>query len=212
MVENIHDARQGHKTITALMEDIVKKFEHLYQVISNREFLRMESLGGEIPFFISAFDPKQQVEVEKAIRSLKNKLETNGIPVLELNLYDIALELLNKELGEGEIFELEKNMDKNEFKDALQSTLNIREVFMPHIKELIDDSQAKVYFLTGIGMVFPFIRSHTILNNLQNVAKDAPTVAFFAGEYNGYSLELFGLMKDDNYYRAFNISNYKLKR
>ena len=48
------------------MEDIVKKFEHLYQVISNREFLRMESLGGEIPFFISAFDPKQQVEVEKA--------------------------------------------------------------------------------------------------------------------------------------------------
>jgi len=44
------------------------------------------------------------------------------------------------------------------------------------------------------------------------VAKNAPTVAFFAGEYSGYSLELFGLMKDDNYYRAFNIANYKLKK
>ncbi len=194
------------------MEDIVKKFEHLYKVISNKEFLRMESLGGEIPFFIAAFDPKQQIEVDRAIRSLKNKLETNGIPVLELNLYDIALELLNEELGEGEIFELEKTMDKNEFKEALQSILDINEVLVPKIKGMIDDASAKVYFLTGIGLVFPFIRSHNVLNNLQNVAKKAPTIAFFAGEYNGYSLELFGLMKDDNYYRAFNIANYKLKK
>jgi hypothetical protein len=194
------------------MEDIVTKFEHLYKVVTNQEFLRMESLGGEIPFFISAYDPKQQVEVDRAIRSLKNKLETNGIPVLELNLYDIALELLNSELGEGEIFELEKSMDKTEFKEALQSITDINEVLIPKIKSLIDESSAKVYFLTGIGLVFPFIRSHNVLNNLQNVAKKAPTIAFFAGEFNGYSLELFGLMKDDNYYRAFNIANYKLKK
>ena len=194
------------------MEDIVKKFEHLYQVISNQEFLRMESLGGEIPFFIAAFDPKQQNDVERAIKKLKNKLDTNGIPVLELNLYDIALELLNDGLGDGEIFELEKTMDKREFKQALQSTLDINEVLIPKIKNMIENSSAKVYFLTGIGLVFPFIRSHNVLNNLQNIAKKAPTVAFFAGDYNGYSLELFGLMKDDNYYRAFNIANYKLKK
>lgn len=194
------------------MEDIAKKFEHLYHVISTEEFLRMESLGGEIPFFISAFDAKQQNEVDKAIKSLKNKLELNGIPVLELNLLDIALELLNQELGEGEIFELEKQMDKSEFKVAIQSTLDIHEVLLPKIKSMIDNSAAKVYFLTGIGLVFPFIRSHNVLNNLQNIAKNAPTVAFFEGNYNGLSLELFGLLKDDNYYRAFNMDYYKLKK
>ncbi len=194
------------------MEDIVKKFEHLFKVISNEEFLRMESLGGEIPFFVSAFDGKQQLEVDSAIRGLKNKLETHGIPVLELNLYDIAMGLLGEELGEGEIFELEKTMDKLELKEALQSILDIQEVLMPRIKSIIDSHQAKVYFLTGIGLVYPFIRSHNVLNNLQNVAKEAPTVMFFSGEYNGYSLELFGLLKDDNYYRAFNIDNYKLKK
>jgi hypothetical protein len=193
------------------MEDIAKKFEHLYQVISTEEFLRMESLGGEIPFFIFPFDARLQCEVDKAIRGLKNKLEKNGIPVLELNLYDISIEILNKELGEGEIFELERSMNKREFKDALQSTLNIKEVLIPRIKEIIDTNPARVYFLTGIGMVYPYIRSHNVLNNLQNVARNAPTLAFFAGEYNGYSLELFGLLKDDNYYRAFNIDNYKLK-
>jgi len=142
------------------MEDIVKKYEHLYKVISTEEFLRMESLGGEIPFFISAYDAKQQIEVDRAIRGLKNKLETNGIPILELNLYDISMEILTEELGVGEIFELEKSMDKREFKESLQSTLDLNEVLIPRIKSFIDASAAKVYFLIGIGLVFPFIRSH----------------------------------------------------
>ena len=76
---------------------------------------------------------------------------------------------------------------------------------MPKIKEKIEAAEANVNFLTGIGLVFPFIRSHNILNNLQNVAKEAPTIAFFPGEYDGHALNLFGLLKDDNYYRAFNI-------
>jgi hypothetical protein len=193
------------------MEDISKKFDHLYNVIFTEEFLRMESLGGEIPFFISAFDAHQQNDIDSAIKGLKKKLENNGIPVLELNLYDISMDILNNELGDGEIFELEKTMDKRQFKEALQSTLDINEVLIPKIKKIIEGSLARVYFLTGIGMVFPFIRSHNVLNNLQNVAKKAPTVAFFAGEYSGHSLELFGLMKDDNYYRAFNMDAYKQK-
>jgi hypothetical protein len=193
------------------MKKISEGFEHLFQVVSTKDFLEMKSLGGEIPFFIFPFEAREQVEVDKAIRGLKNKLENNGISVLEINLYDLSMEIINQELGEGEIFTLEKEMDKDEFKEALQSMLDMNEVLMPAISQLIQNSRAKVYFLTGIGLVFPFIRSHNILNNLQNVAKDAPTVAFFPGKYNGYSLELFGLLKDDNYYRAFNIDNYKLK-
>jgi hypothetical protein len=83
--------------------------------------------------------------------------------------------------------------------------LNIHEVLLPKIKQLIEESEAQVYFLTGIGLVFPFIRSHTVLNNLQSIAKDSPTITFFPGDYNGHTLNLFGLLKDDNYYRAFNI-------
>ncbi|MBB6610496.1 DUF1788 domain-containing protein [Pontibacter sp. Tf4] len=193
------------------MNSVAEGFEHLYKVISSSDFLEMKSLGGEIPFFISPHEAKDQVEVDKAIKGLRNKLKNHGIPVLEINLYDLAMMIINRELGQGEIFELEKEMEKDEFKEALQSILDINEVLMPAIRQLIASSGAKVYFLTGIGLVFPFIRSHNILNNLQNVAKDAPTVAFFPGKYNGYSLELFGLLKDDNYYRAFNIDNYKLK-
>jgi hypothetical protein len=191
-------------------EDISVKFKHLLQVLSMDKFLKMEALGGEIPFFISAYNPEQEIEVSKAIKGLKNKLENDGLIVLELNLYNITMEILNDQLGEGEIFELEKEMDKEEFKGALQSVMDINEVFMPKIKTLIDSSKANIYFVTGVGTCYPFIRSHNVLNNLQNIAKEAPTVMFFPGRYTGQSLELFGMLKDDNYYRAFNIDNYKI--
>ena len=35
------------------MEDISGKFSHLYKVVLSKRFLSKESLGGEIPFFIS---------------------------------------------------------------------------------------------------------------------------------------------------------------
>lgn len=194
------------------MENISTKFTHLFKVISSQRFLRMEALGGEIPFFIAAYEVQQTQEVEKAIKALIKKLGTAGVPVLELNLFDIAIELLEEELGMEELQQIELDMDKEEFKDALQSVLDIQEVFMPRIKEKIDASTAKVYFLTGVGMVFPFMRAHNLLNNLQNVAKDAPTVTFFPGAYNGNALNLFNVMQNDNYYRAFNIENIETKQ
>ena len=67
-----------------------------------------------------------------------------------------------------------------------------------------------ILFLTGIGEVFPYIRSHNVLNNLQSVVTGKPMLVFFPGRYEqsdtlGSSLVLFGRLKDDQYYRAKNI-------
>ena len=192
------------------MEDISKKFKHLYKIISSKKFLNKEGLGGEIPFYISAYDARQETEIKEAIKLLIKKLETSGIHSLEINLYDIVCEILEEKGGMDRMYRVEKKKSKDKFLKALQSSLNIHEVLMPSIKTKIEKTNAKVYFLTGIGSVFPYIRSHNVLNNLQNIAKEAPTVAFFPGEYDGHSLNLFGLLKDDNYYRAFPIEKIKL--
>jgi hypothetical protein len=193
------------------MEDITAKFDHLYKVISSPVFLNKEALGGEIPFFISAYDARQECMVKQAIKGLINKLETSGIAVLELNLYDLVCEILEQKGGMERMFRIEKDKSKEKFLRALQSSLNIHQVLMPLISKKITSANAKVYFLTGIGLVYPYIRSHNILNNLQNTAKDAPTLMFFPGQYDGHSLKLFGLLRDDNYYRAFNIENIEVR-
>ena len=193
------------------MGDLTRKFSHLYNVVSSQRFLSKEALGGEIPFFISAYEAEQELEVRDSIKRLIKKLDTFGVPVLEINLYDLTCDILEEKGGMDRMFKVEKSKSKEKFLRALQSSLNIHQVMMPLIEKKIKSSEAKVYFLTGIGLVFPFIRSHTVLNNLQNIAKEAPTLAFFPGEYDGHSLNLFGQLKDDNYYRAFNIDKIEAK-
>ena len=65
--------------------------------------------------------------------------------------------------------------------------------------------EAQAIFLTGIGSVYPLIRSHEILNNLHAFLDDKPLIVFFPGAYDMQSLKLFNCLSDNNYYRAFRL-------
>lgn len=195
--------------LTMALENLDKKFARLYDIVSQNSFLAMESLGGEIPFYVSTYNPKQQIEAEKHIKALKNRLETSGIPVLEINLYHLCLDMLRGRGILDKLLEKEPGMNKERFVKSLQAPLDIEKNLIPAIAERYKAGEYKLVFLTGVGLVFPYIRSHTVLNNLQSVIKEAPTIMFFPGVYSGTSLELFGKLKDDNYYRAFSLDHYK---
>ena len=145
-----------------------------------------------------------------AVRQLKNELADKGIAVLEINLYDLVVEILKDE-GDWEwLIENETTLSRDELKEELQGILDTETVLIPAIVKKMKMASFSVMFITGVGEVFPYIRSHNILNNLQRVAKEQPTVMFFPGKYqhslaSGASLRLFDKLTDDKYYRAFNI-------
>ena len=190
---------------------VVKNEQHLLDVMSGKRFLQMEGLSNEVPFFIYPYDPEDALKVAQAKKRLKNKLATqHGINVYEVNLYDLCVELL-KERGVWErVLALELDQEKDDFREALQGMLDPQLHIAPAIRSRIEDGEFDIFFLTGIGEVFPFIRSHNVLNNLQSVVTGKPMLMFFPGRYEqsdalGSSLVLFGRLKDDQYYRAKNI-------
>jgi len=191
-------------------KNLKDQFSHLYEVISSERFLKKRGLGNEVPFFICPYDPKDAVEVEKHKRALVKKFDLNRVRVLEMNLYDLSIDLL-KERGIWErLLAMETSVSKGELKELLQGVLDPAARLVPVIAARLAEREHDVIFLSGVGEVFPYIRSHNVLNNLQSTAKDRPTVMFFPGEYthsreSGASLDLFGRLHDDKYYRAFNI-------
>ncbi len=192
-----------------------ERADHLFKVISSERFMNKGGLGNEVPFFICPFQPKDAPDMERLRKQLINKLEQSGIQVLDINLYDLALEILEQNGDLEWYISQEHTMSKDEFKDELQGILDVETILTPAIAERMQLSDFHVMFLSGVGEIFPYIRSHTILNNLQSTAKDKPTVMFFPGAYtqsleNGASLDLFGLLHDDKYYRAFNIYSYEV--
>lgn len=191
--------------------ELSRQEEHIFAVLSGSRFLKMEGLSNEVPFFIYPYPAERALEVAKAKRRIKTRLATEkGIGVREVNLYDLSVELLKNRGDWDEVLEVESTIDKSEFTEMLRSMLNPQQHLAPAIREKIADSNFDIVFLTGIGEVFPYIRSHNVLNNLQSVVTGKPMLMFFPGRYEqsetlGSSLVLFGRLKDDQYYRAKNI-------
>ena len=184
--------------------------EHLFAVLSGQRFLRMEGLSNEVPFFIYPYDAEDALAVADSKKRIKRRLANKGIEVREVNLYDLSVEILKERGDWDEVLEVEPQLDKAEFTEMLQSMLNPQQHLAPAIREKIADGAFDIFFLTGIGEVFPYIRSHNVLNNLQSVVSGKPMLMFFPGRYEqsdtlGSSLVLFGQLMDDQYYRAKNI-------
>lgn len=192
-----------------------ERFDHLLSLISSRRFLNREGLGNEVPFFICPFAPSEALEMAGLTKTLIGRLGQEGVRVLEVNLYDLALEVLKRYGDWEDLLEIEEETSKDAIKEQLQSLLEPQSHLIPTIAQKMAECEYDVLFLTGVGEVFPYIRSHTVLNNLQSTAKDHPTVLFFPGTYSfspetGSSLDLFGRFHDDRYYRAFNIYHCKI--
>jgi hypothetical protein len=206
-------------------QPISVRFDHLVNVISSQRFLEMKGLNNDLPFYICEFKPVEAYEIERMRRQLASTLAAKrvdclggrGIKVLDISLYDLCVHLLQSREGSedgqtvwDQILLIEPDTEKDALKELLQNVLDIREHVIPAIAERLAQADFDVLFLSGIGEVYPYIRSHNVLNNLQSTAKEKPTIMFFPGEYkhsleHGASLELFGMLTDDKYYRAFNI-------
>jgi len=186
------------------------RFQHLFAVMSGERFLKKQGLGNEVPFFICPFRPEEAIEMERLQRQLVNRLEQTGVRILEINLYDLSIEILKERNIWNQILDMEESVSKEHLKELLQGVLDPEAHLIPAIASKLASTEFEILFLSGVGEVFPYIRSHNVLNNLQSTAKERPTVMFFPGAYthsleSGASLDLFGKLHDDKYYRAFNI-------
>jgi hypothetical protein len=192
-----------------------QRAEHLFKVVTSQRFLTKQGLGNEVPFFICPYPAEEGLSMVEDRLDLVTRITHAGIAVLDLSLYDLSLSILEERGILEQILEIESDTDKGEIRELLQSVLDPKANLIPKIGDAIEAKPHDVIFLSGVGEVYPYIRSHNVLNNLQSTAKDKPTVLFFPGSYThalatGASLDLFGRLHDDKYYRAFNILNYEV--
>jgi Domain of unknown function (DUF1788) len=195
-------------------ENISQTFAKLYEVIRSEPFLERRGLGNELPFFISAYHPSLEGEVDTSVSALATRLSIHGVSVLSLNLYDLVVELLQARGVWPRLLEREPTIPKDQFLQTLLNVTAPKDQLVPLIASKLAASPCRVLLLTGVGLVFPYLRSHSILENLQSVTKQIPTVLFFPGDYSfvdgkGSYLKLFGTLPDDRYYRAFNIADFR---
>ena len=188
--------------------NIYERLDKILPRLQERRFRENKGLGNEIGFYIFDYDPEDELIVREHTKYLKQKMNTEGSNsrIIEFDLYEIALEILEDKNYLDKVFKMEGQKGSPYVFNAIKKTLRLtsnNDLIVEYIKDRVNGRD--IVFLTGIGKVWPIIRSHTILNSLHSIIEDVPLVMFFPGEYDGLELKLFSEIKDDNYYRAFQL-------
>ena len=184
------------------MADIKQELDKIKGRISDANFLANKGLSNEVGIHVFKYEPQYELSVRDYIERLVNT-PSDDYRVIERDMYKIMLEILEEKRVLGTVPTLEEKKGKDYILSQLQK-IATQEAFLakmkyePHVR-------GDVLFLTGIGKVYPFMRSHKMLDSMQQAFSDIPIVMFYPGEFNGQSLSLFDKFHDGNYYRAFNL-------
>ena len=186
------------------MIDIETLFEGIYNKLISPEFGK--NLGGELPLFIQPVPSELQADVESQIKRLSTRLQKKGITSVSINLYDLCMDILREADVLDAILEQEQEIEREDIISTLDSVLDIKSIIIPRIKDAIVEAHPQYAFISGVGNVYPFVRSHGILNNIDELTDECNLILFFPGEYNNLQLKLFGKISDENYYRGHNLN------
>ena len=157
--------------------------ERLFQILSHPNFLSMKGLANEVPIFIQTYDPAQEDDVRRMVESLAVRLRNTGITLKTLDLFNLVLEELEEHHILDDLLRDEAAFEKAEVLETLQNYSDPKTHLIPRLIRAIGDDGTQLTLITGSGRVFPFLRTHTILESLQPAMLRHPVVIFFPGEY-----------------------------
>ena len=185
-----------------------ERLDRAEAIIKKPSFRDNKGLGNEVGYYIFDYPAEQELLVRERIAYIKRKNEQSAdeYRIVEFDLYNIIIDILQQKGYLEKCFEFEKKRGFDRITKAVGNMLRITakdSMIVSHIEK--NTPEKSIVFLTGIGKCYPILRAHTVLNNLHQVIDHVPVVLFYPGKYDGQELMLFSEIKDDNYYRAFQL-------
>jgi hypothetical protein len=193
--------------------------EEIFKKLSHPPFLAMQGLANEVPIFIQTYEAAQEDAIRRMVESLAIRLQNTGITVKSIDLLSLVLDELEEHGILEDFLREESNSEKVAVLETLQNYSDPKTHLIPRLIREIGEDGAQLALITGPGRIFPFLRTHTILESLQPAMLRHPVVIFFPGEYaqdptGGSHLRLFGSIPspriNNPYYRATNLDHYRI--
>lgn len=197
-----------------LERNLSERFVELEDRMISVEQLTKYGTANDMKFYIFDYNPQDEMAIRKEVV----KLKTANSNIIEFDLYEMILDIIDEQGYTEDVIAAEKEYDKEHLlSEIFQPILSVEEdnnEFLEKFKAVEDDG-TKIILLTGVGRSYPIIRSHSILNNLQNIFKRNPVVMMYPGRYETkktMTLRLFERLDDDNYYRAFPLVERRISK
>lgn len=174
--------------------------------ITEEGFLHKKGLGNEIPFFVFDYPPEEELKMREHILFIIEHMvqQYAHVRLLNINLFGLMIQHLRERGNLEKAFSLEAEKGSSALWKALSASVEPKR-FVKLLDEKNHLSDYDVIFISGVGTIWPWVRAHSLLNNLQSVTGNASVALFYPGTYTGQSFRLFDRLETNNYYRAFRL-------
>lgn len=184
------------------MSNCAQNLQQIVDRLSEESFLSNKGLSNEVGIHVFCYDPQDELMVDQFFQRLKGDDE-QPFRLIECDLYKIFLSICAEKRILSAIPSMEEKRGKEYLMKQLQKVATPeafveKMCYAPH-------RHGDILLISGVGKVYPFMRSHKILDNIQHIFADIPVLMLYPGTFNGQDLDLFGRFLDGHYYRAFNL-------
>lgn len=187
--------------------------DKIYDLMADRGFQEPRTGNLFFPAYIYTYPPEDEYEMRKQIKVLIDKLKrpNNYLDCLEINIFHELVNYLKEESFAGDtLFDLVIETEKEDPEEALRwirdemSEGNFFHRLEKKIKaHFANKSGDRVYLVMyGFGSSFPYLRASELLKNTEKLIKEFKVIVFYPGKYEDSNYNLFGLLNDENMYRA----------
>jgi len=196
---------------------LTERLNQILPRITSEQFVCGRGIGNEIAFYIFDYPPKDELNIRKHIQFLVEHIPKHkpNLRFIHINLFDFLIDYIKERGLLDKAIVLQRTKGNNALLKALKGVLHEEKVARK-FGEVAKPSEHELVLVSGVGSVYPMLRSRTLLSNLHSIMGETPLVMFYPGKYDQLTLRLFdktGLSggpgedrkSETNYYRAFRL-------
>jgi hypothetical protein len=202
-----------------MSDQLTDRLNKILPRVTSDDFLSGSGIGNEIAFYIFDYSPEDEIRVRDHICFLLEHIPSKkpGLRVNHVNLFDFVLDYLKSRNLLDKALQMQREKGDDALKKALAGPLH-PEKLTPIFYDIAQPEQHDLVLVSGVGSVFPMLRTSSLLSNLQPIMNQTPLVMFYPGKYDQVTLRLFNklslsasfepaskLKKAEHYYRAFRL-------
>lgn len=187
--------------------------DKIYDLMADKGFQEPRTGNLFFPAYIYTYPPQKEYAIREQISLLIEKLKrpNHYLDSLVVNIYQELIDYLKSEKFAGKtLFDLVVEKEREDPAEALawiRDEVNhgdFYKKFEAKVKgHFNEDHDKKVYLIMyGFGSAFPFLRASELLKRTEKLIKEFKVIIFYPGEFTDSKYSLFGILNDDNMYRA----------
>jgi hypothetical protein len=189
----------------------------IYDLMSDKGFQEPRTGNLFFPAYVYTYDPVKEYEIRRQIDLLADKLKrpNHYLDCLIFNVYHELINYLNATMFAGSsLFDQVLEQEKDDpigalawVRDEIKSDAFIEFLAKKVNAHFHTPTDKRVYLIIhGFGSIFPYLRASELLKRMESLVKDFKLILFYPGKYEESRYSLFGILNDDNMYRANHLN------